>query len=273
MSLAIFKNLDKADWQEDEQWKKKWDPSDPSTLLNFPTCKMLLCARPNSGKTNFIKNIITHNRKLNPVDEHDHGEFSKIIIVHHDQDTSEYDDLLDDENIILTTEIPSVDDFDKNQKQCCVMDDVYTGRLNKEDEKKLNKLFTYISSHRNCTVIISCHDYTTIPPPVRRSIDVFVLWKLIDFESQKLLAKKFGISNTGLYELFRNPDLIKSKYDCLVVDLLPDSPAKFRLNGVQPLDPKVFNLEGNDALDDEIDKRNLRKSKLQNKSDVLVFKR
>lgn len=265
MSLPVFRNLDKSDWQEEEQWKNKYDGT-PESMLNFPTCKMLLCARPNSGKTNFIKNIIVHQSP----------DFERIVIVHHDPDTNEYDDIIDEENIILTTEIPTVDMFDAQHKNLCVLDDVYTGRLGKEDEKRLNKLFTYISSHRHCHVIVSCHDYSTIPTPIRRAVDVFCLWRMIDYESQKLLAKKFGMSNSGLYQLFRNQDLFKTKYDCLVVDLLPDAPSKFRINGIVPVDPTT--LEGNDQLDDEIDKRNIRKKIISEKTrekgeDVLVFHR
>ncbi len=265
--LAVFKNLDKNGWMEEEQWSVKYNQKNPTSMLNFPTCKMLLIARPNSGKTNFIKNTIVNQ----------HPDFEKIIIVHHDPDTTEYDDIIDGENIILTTEIPTVDMFDAEYKNLCVIDDVYTKRLSKEDEKRLNKLFTYISSHRHCHVIISVQDYTTVPPPVRRAIDVFVMWKMIDLESQKILSKKFGLSNTALYTVFRNPDLIKTKYDCLVVDLLPDAPSKFRINGLVPVDA---GLDGNDALDDEIYKREKRKQHVSSPKspttqtdNVLKFKR
>lgn len=242
--LPIFKNNDKSGWMENEQWSEKYNPNDEYSALNFPTCKMLLIARPNSGKTNFIKNIILFQRP----------EFEFICIVHHDPETNEYDDLVDGKNIIMTNDIPTVDMFEVGVKNLCVIDDYYTKGLSKEQEKNLNKLVTYVSSHRHCHVVISCHDYTTVPTQVRRSVDVFALWKMIDFESQKMLAKKFGLSNQELYQLFRNKELIKSKYDFLVVDLLPDSDllGKFRINGLERIDDS---LEGNDELNDRVEKR------------------
>jgi hypothetical protein len=243
MGLHIFNNLDKEDWERDEQWRNKYDPRDPNTLLNFPTCKMLLVARPNSGKTNWILNMILHQIV----------DFDNIVILHHDPDTREYDQIVDGERIVLTTKIPTANDFPVGMKNLCVIDDYYTGKLNPADTKLLNKLFTYISSHRHCHVILSCQDYTTVPTTIRRSCDVYVLWKMVDYERQKLLAKKFGIKQEGLYEIFNNPQIIKSKFDCLVVDLLPGAPAKYRINGIEPLPDDL--LDGNDEIEDKIAKR------------------
>ena len=171
--------------------------------------------------------------------------------------SEDYDDIIDDENIWMQDEIPDSDTFSKENINLCIMDEVVVNKLNKEQEKRLNKLFTYVSSHKRCTVILCGHDYSQIPPPVRRSVDVFIVWKLHDYESQKQLCKKFGLKNSSLYTFFKN--YAKSKYDFLMVDMLDNSPAKFRLNGYYPLNPEIF--EGNDEIDDEIDKREYRKQK------------
>ncbi len=239
----VLPNDDKRSFEHEEQWSSKYDPQDPYSFFALPTCKALLIARPNSGKSNLIKNLIMFAKP----------QYTFIYICHHTLKTREYDDINMSENVVMSTELPTDEDFPledeegKEQRNLCILDDVYTRRLSKDDEKKLNKLFTYVSSHCNTTVLMSCHDYVTVPVSIRRSVDIVFLWKIIDQQSQQLLTKKFGLSKTGLYDLFKNKDLIPSKYSFLTVDFLPNTPAKFRIDNMYPID--LNNLDEDDDLE------------------------
>lgn len=259
MSMFVFENEDKDDWMRTENWRTKYNPNDPSSILNIPISRMLILGLSGSGKTNLIKNIIAHQEP----------EYQKIIVVHHDPDTKEYRDLEGGDDFFLTTEIPGLEMFkkdedeeneDENIKYLVIFDDVYTKGLKKEDEKKFNKLITYVSTHKQAQVIISTQDYTTISPAIRRNINIFCLYKIHDRISQKLLTKKLGLSTTGLYKIFSGRDpIIKKKHDFLMYDTLPDAPlSKFRINGITPIN---MDLDLDDDIEEKLEKERIHSQK------------
>jgi len=261
MSLYVFSNEDKDTWMRYENWKTKYDPSDPSTIVNIPISRMLVIGLSGSGKSNWIKNVIAHQDP----------EYDKIIIVHHDIKTKEYNQILGGDDVILTDQIPGLDMFEDECKYLCVFDDVYTSKLPKEDEKRFNKLVTYVSTHRQCQVIVSIQEYTLVPCAIRRNFNIFCIYKVYDQMSQKLLTKKLGLSNEGLYKVFsgHNP-IIKNKHDFLMYDMLPDAPlSKFRINGIIPIN---LDLDLNDDIEERIQKKQPSKKELPT-DDVFVYKR
>lgn len=268
MSLFLFDNDDKDEWMKTENWKCKYNPSNPASILNIPISRMLLLGPSGVGKTNVIKNFIAHQTP----------EYDRILCIHHDENTREYDDVKGPD-FTLTTEIPPVSYFDEEDesedegmlKHLVILDDVFTKKLSREGEKNFNKLITYCSTHRYCQVIVSVQDYTMVAPDIRRNINIFCLWKIHDKISQKLLTKKLGLSDIGLYKIFSGSDpIIKNKHDFLMYDMLPNAPlSKFRINGIIPINPETIDV------DDDIEEKLERKKRKNIKEDpnVLTFTR
>ena len=205
----------------DKHFHESWEEKGLDNLANFPhPYRACFVAKPNCGKTTTALNFILHQIP----------EFERVIVCHHDPEgTREYDDI----GAEITDQIPSKDDLDATKKQLVIIDDMFVKKLPKQDEAKLDRLFGYNSTHRNCSVIITCQDYSSIPANIRRLCNIFVIWKIHDRISQKLLSKKIGLEEEDLRELFKT--ILKGDKDSLCVDMTDKTPARYRKNLFEPI--------------------------------------
>ena len=60
-----------------------------------------------------------------------------------------------------------------SKKNLCILDDVYTKKLDVERQKRLTKLISYTSSHRNVSILITNQDYHEVPPNIRRLMNIY----------------------------------------------------------------------------------------------------
>lgn len=212
--LVIFSNPDKDSFQE--QWYQG------RKVANIPHSFRCCCiAKPSSGKTNLIKNLLLHQDP----------PFERVLLWTQSQNSREWDDV---EHIKYTScpvedEILEEIDPETNQppKQVIIVEDIELENLPKEDKINLLKLLKHYSSHFNTSVIITVHDLIQIPANMRRCCNVYVLWKLTN-GTQKILGDRFNIDNKVLYNMCQK-ELIK-QHDSIMIDLTKDSPYKFRKN-------------------------------------------
>ena len=152
--LLAVRNLDK---KNHEQWVQGDD------LLNFPhPFRGVLLGPPNCGKTTTVKNILM--RQAPP--------FKRLYIIHCDGEyTQEYDDV----NGVLLKTIPYPEQWPGKDKTLVVVDDMELKTLKKEQRMALDRLFGYVSTHKNISVLLCSQDPFNVPPIVRRCSNLWVL--------------------------------------------------------------------------------------------------
>lgn len=210
--IYIFPNKDK---KFHEKWTKERRP------LNIPhPFRAVLLGKPNSGKTLISKNLILHQRP----------KFQKIYLIHCDAKfTKEWDDV----GVSILEDIPDPTWWPGKVKTLVIIDDAAVNKLSKEQDKNLDRLFGFCSTHKNISVIITQQDAFKVPVSVRRNSNLWILWKADDLDSTDIIRRRVGIKKEKWEELF---GMIKSNHDSVWIDLTNKSPYKLRFNGVDIVD-------------------------------------
>lgn len=226
--LVLIPNVEKS---AHEKWTADRD------LLDVPCpSRIVICGRPNAGKTSLIHNLILKA----------HPYYERIFLMHpalkkFDEEEDEEDEQSDDElsipeydniNYQPLFEFPIPKFFNNgSKKQLLIVDDVEIRTINKEQKKRLNKIISYASSHYNLTVIISSQDiYSQIPPCVLRFANFVVIWRFNDLRYTRMMLDSIGVSKKDKDQII---DEMKDygNHEFLVVDNTLDSPHKYRRNG------------------------------------------
>ncbi len=195
-------------------------------LLDFPASwRCVISARPSTGKTTIAKNILL--RQTPP--------FSRVFIVHIDPDTNDYADI---QGVEMLDEIPGPRDSlfaDRDIKKLIILDDLEYKFMSKEQLRHLDRLYAYVSSHKNVSCIVISQDTYNIPPCVRRMSNIWILGKINnDLASFKSIAERCGMKREDFEYVFSK--YITSKHDTLWIDRTDDTPAEYRINGYLVLD-------------------------------------
>ncbi len=217
----------------DKCWHEEWEQN--RDLLNFPhPFRALFMGPPNCGKSTTVKNILL---RADP-------PFEEILIIHCDPEfTQEYDDLYNydkngkrDDAIELLKNIPSPEDFEGIHKTLVVCDDLELKELSKSQRRALDRLFGFVSTHKNISVMLCSQDFYNVPCICRRCSNLFVLWRLVDMDSMAMTTRKTGLESGTLKRIFNK--LMNEKTDSLWIDLTDNSPAKLRKNGYEIIEKK-----------------------------------
>lgn len=217
--IYVLKNADKS-------FHEKWEPE--RDLLNFPhPYRLALMARPNSGKSNFIKNIII---RASP-------PFRNIILLHPDGKSNEYDDV----NADVRSELPAPEAWGEltgNRKTLCIVDDIEIKLLPKNQRSNLDRLFGYVSTHKNVSVIITSQCGYNIPVSVRRNLNLYCFWKSPDVQSVTGLMRKAGLTKQHIQKIFK--EQLLTRFDNFLVDMTAGTPAFYRKNGYDVIPESYF---------------------------------
>jgi ABC-type cobalamin/Fe3+-siderophores transport system ATPase subunit len=207
--LLIIENKDKKNHE-------KW--SDKKSVLDFPKpYRLFLAGRNSCGKSTFIKNIIVRATPM----------FEEIVIMHCAPDkTREYDDI----DVKLLDEIPEISSWTGDEiKTLCIIDDLDLKSLSKEQKMRLDRLFGYVSTHNNVSVIFASQQFHNIPSNIRRCCNIINIWKSNDSLDMKTISKKVGIKPKVFEELC--DEHLDNQYSSLMFDMTKGSPAPIRKNG------------------------------------------
>lgn len=203
-----------------EKWYKGRDK------LNIPhPFRLLLLGGVNMGKTNTIKNIIL---RIDP-------PFKKIYLYHTGGDyTLEYDDI----KTILIDNIPEPDDemFDPKIKSLVIIEDKEYKFMKKKELQNLDRLFGYVSTHRNVSVASTGQYFYNMPVPIRNMSNFFIIWRPLDLDSLNSIGRRVGLKKEEILAIMDT--YFKKGRDSLWVDLTANSPYKLRLNGYKVLEKK-----------------------------------
>ena len=205
---------------EDKNFHEKWYKN--RNLLNFPhPFRSVIMGKPNVGKTTVIKNIVMRQ----------HPPFEEIKVIHCDGEyTKEYDDL----DCEFLDQIPNPEDWEGLNKTCVILDDLEYKLMDKEQKRALDRLFGYVSTHKNISVMLTAQDGFNIPPIVRRCSTLFILWKSNDMDSLSQISRKSGMKTDEMKNVFKH--ICNEPRDSLWIDLTSNTPAPLRKNGFEILE-------------------------------------
>lgn len=201
-------NADKA---FHEKWNEKRNP------LNIPhPFRCVALGPPNVGKTTIVKNIILRAKP----------QFEKVFVIHCDPDyTQEYDDVGGE----MLDEIPAPDEWAGDCKALVVLDDLEFKGMNKIQRQNLDRLFGFVSTHKNISCILCSQDPFNVPPIVRRCSNLWILWKMNDMDAMATCARKSGLKPDTMKLLFKK--IITGPKSSLWLDGTEKSPFPLRKNG------------------------------------------
>lgn len=194
--IIPFKNPDKA-FQE--------QPTDDLMFMPHAS-RLILYGGPSTGKTTIILNLILHQK------------FDRIIVVHNDPNTSEYENL----NCEYFDQVPDPNDeelnLDSSQKTLMIFEDLFHKALPKQERKWLTDYFTTYSTHRSISCFLSCQDlFHQVPTNIRRCCNVFVIFKSIDMNNLRNICAVLNLDYKDMKFIFEK--YLTNKYDNLIVDL------------------------------------------------------
>ena len=163
--------------------------------------RIILCAPPNSGKTLVVKNLLLHKQPI----------YDNIYIYHNDPSSKEYDEI----EAIHLEEIPPIDEFDENEKNLFILEDISFKDLNKAQKALIDRYFGCWSTH-HISVWATFQDPFSCPATIRRMSNIIILWKNHDLNALSHLSSRLGIKTKDLRYIFDH--ICTDRHDSLTID-------------------------------------------------------
>lgn len=184
--------------------------------MNVPhPFRCVLMGPPGVGKTTVVLNLLLRQQP----------PFKKVYVIHIDGEYSkEYDAI---GKYIKLSEVPNPEWWPGDVKSLVILDDLEYKTMNKVQKRNVDRLFGYVSTHKNVSVCLTSQDPFNIFAIVRRCADLWVLWKTKDIDSVATIARKAGLMPEQMREIFKDFAL----RDSLWIDHTPGSPFPLRING------------------------------------------
>ena len=203
--------LPNADKTFHESWTKG------RNMLNIPhPFRCVALGPPNCGKGTIIKNLILRAKPA----------FEEIFIIHCDPEyTKEWIDIGGE----MMAEIPAPDAWEGEVKTLVILDDLEFKTMDKIQRRNLDRLFGFVSTHKNISIVLAAQDTFNVPPIVRRCSNLWVMWKCPDLDAMSAVSRKSGMSSSNFNSIFKQ--LMLEKHDSLWIDMTSKSPYPLRKNG------------------------------------------
>ena len=231
--LIVVPNPEK---KNHEEWAPKRD------FLDFPRpFRWLIAGKVSCGKTSLILNylikaksynniFLLHPNTYNPNVSLDDEQINKNILNYPAEPVEEYTGV----EYIPLAYIPGMKYFDDiaKKKNLMIIDDIditsYLRKHREIREERLNKLLSFVSSHKNLSIIISSQDPSSqLPPIVFKMCNVITIFKPRDTYIVQTLARKLSFEYKQLKKLLA---LCKEQHDSITFDYIAKSPAPYRFN-------------------------------------------
>ena len=205
---------------KDKEFHEKWNPG--RNMLNFPhPFRAVFLGPPNVGKGNTLKNLIMRSKPA----------FEEIFCIHCDPEfTQEWNDC----DVQMLAEIPEPGEWEGAVKTLVILDDLEFKGMSKIQRRNLDRLYGFVSTHKNISVILCSQDCFNVPPIVRRCSNLWVLWKTPDLDAMSLCARKAGMNKKDFLSIFSR--LLPSFHDSLWIDMTSKTPYPLRKNGFEMIE-------------------------------------
>lgn len=227
----------------DKKLHEKWTSN--RDLFNFPRpFRWLIAGSPNSGKTTLLLNyllraepsydriFLLHPKIYNPESD-DHTNDNVLLTDPRDDIVPEYKGVKVHHLAYIPTEV-----FFDGMKghSLFIIDDIDMLSFTKKDSSKsrrVNKLYSYCSTHNNLSVITTSQSPGTQLPPIAFQLsNIITLFPQRDQFKIRVLSQKLG---TDYKELKKYLDQLKGQHDSLTLDQTTGSPMPMRKNVFEPL--------------------------------------
>jgi hypothetical protein len=205
---------------EDKGFHEKWYPG--RSWMNIPhPSRMVVTGRPNVGKGVLVKNLVVQAQP----------EYEKIFVWSvSPENTKEFDDMTESEYIV--DKLPTIEELNNGEKTLLIIDDVDCFGLDRATKSRLDRVFGFVSTHCNVSVIITAQDPFRIPKSVRANCNVFVMFKICDEDSMNTIARRLGMTKEKLRTAFK---CLTAQYDSITIDMTGNSPCEIRKNIFEPV--------------------------------------
>ena len=195
----------------DKEWHQQPDMNDLANCCS-PVFG-IITGNVNCGKSSLVKNILCHKAP----------HYERIVIYSPlGEETNEYSDVIDCECI---SEIPDHTFWDRETRNCFIVEDCDPKNLSKKEKYLLGRVFGVFASHNNIDVYCITQNVYDLLPQIRRLCNICFLFKNHDVESFSSLAKKFNVKTPALKYIFNH--VLETKFDSLVID--ETRPEEYRL--------------------------------------------
>ena len=209
MEIFDIPNADKTNHHPDAHY--------PGLLPSHPA-RIIFAGRSGCGKGISAKNLLA---RANP-------PFQRIVLYHYDCETKEWADCCDPKDTI--TELPEdpASFWNRDLKNLLIVDEVPFEGMPREERSRVDRMFNYVCSHYGVTVYLLQQNFVSIPVPVRRAADWWVLYRSVDAISIRDVSAKTGHDFADLLRL------CETKYDSITFDHSGNGP-ELRLNMFNPI--------------------------------------
>lgn len=189
---------------------------------------MTVTGRPNTGKSNTIKNIIAEVQGSKNKKEH----FDEIYVIHGAAGETKEWNILDPTGIFEG--IPSYNDFEIEPKKLLIFDDVDFSKITKDDLKKLSQIVRFGSTHFNLNCIFANQNFFKIPSVIRQNSNCFVIYRPTDRDELSTIGRRINLDKKKIKELFT--EHLPHFRDSLFIDHKPGAPHTYYKNLFIPLE-------------------------------------
>ena len=199
----------------DKAFHEKWGRG--RNMLNIPHPFRCVClGPPNCGKGTVVKNLLIRAKP----------QFEEVFVIHCDPGyTKEYDDV----EAEMLDKIPAPEEWEGAVKTLVILDDLEFKGMDKEQRRNLDRLFGFVSTHKNISCILCSQDPFNVPPIVRRCSNLWVLWRCPDLDAMATCARKTGMRSKNFNTIFNQLQL--DGHNSLWLDMTEKSPYPMRKNG------------------------------------------
>jgi hypothetical protein len=206
---------------------KKFITHDRNPLLPSGGERLILAGRSNSGKGSAAKNIIG---RLNPSPYDSNGDpHGRIVVLHYSpESTDEWDDI--GAEMIGIEGLPDISDaaWDRTRKNVLVIDELPIHSLSRVQRSLVTKYFEFGASHYNIIIILLAQNFASIPTPIRRAAEYWVIWPSCDKIAQSHISAVTG------HDMRQLTGLCKSMYDNITFNFT-GKPHRLRHNLFTPI--------------------------------------
>ena len=199
----------------DKTFHEKWYKG--RNMLNIPhPWRAVFLGPPNCGKGTVVKNLLLRAKPA----------FEEVVCIHCDPEfTKEWDDI----DAEMLDEIPAPEEWEGQVKTLVILDDLEFKGMSKEQRRRLDRLYGFVSTHKHISVALCSQDTFNVPPIVRRCSNLWVLWRCPDLDAMATCARKTGMKANNFNSIFNQ--LMMNTHDSLWLDMSDKSPYPKRKNG------------------------------------------
>jgi len=213
--------IENSDKINNEKWTKKRLRKD---IGNWPNPQRFIISGPcGTGKSTMCKNLILHQKPA----------FKRIILIHADIHTTEYDDL---GVTTIMDELPTVDYFNFDGepwvKTAVILDDIEFSNIQPDRLRNIGSLFRYVSTHKGITLYLMHQDFSDVPKICRKNASVFICYEPRARLDLALIDNRTGLEKGTMRHLFKR--YTRKPTDSICIDC-SGSPFKLRKNVWEPI--------------------------------------